>query len=151
MFGYSAITYLSSCCYFVTTSKIGLYTENIPLKTALLNFCPVFTFFERSAGIYEILILASVSFWPLVIIESVARVSQHMLLTHDLHVKQVYNVKGELDCLNCKTGVFLSLFTSMFTKESNYNPRFCEKTTRLWGIFNIYKGKLSVPRVHTAA
>ena len=32
-------------------------------------------------------ILASVSFWPLLIIESVARVSQHVLLTHDLLVK----------------------------------------------------------------
>ena len=34
-------------------------------------------------------ILASVSFWPLLIIESVARVSQHVLFTHDLLVKQV--------------------------------------------------------------
>ena len=34
-------------------------------------------------------ILASVSFWPLLIIESVARVSQHVLFTHDLIVKQV--------------------------------------------------------------
>ena len=25
-------------------------------------------------------------------------------------------------------GVFLRLFTSTFTKESNYNPRFCEKS-----------------------
>ena len=34
-------------------------------------------------------ILASVSFWPLLNIESVARVSQHVLLTHYLLVKQV--------------------------------------------------------------
>ena len=34
-------------------------------------------------------ILASVSFWPFLIIESVARVSQHVLFTHDLLVKQV--------------------------------------------------------------
>ena len=31
----------------------------------------------------------SVSFWPLLIIEFVARVSQHVLFTHDLLVKQV--------------------------------------------------------------
>ena len=34
-------------------------------------------------------ILASVSFWPLLIIESVARVFQHVLFTHELLVKQV--------------------------------------------------------------
>ena len=63
-----------------------------------------------------------------------------------------YSAKGKLDCFNCKTGVFLRLFTPMFTKESNYNPRFWEKkSTPLWGIFNNYKEKLSVPRVQTAA
>ena len=63
-----------------------------------------------------------------------------------------YNVKGELDCLNCKVGGFLRLFTSMFPKESSYNPRFCEKkSTRLWGTIKNYQGKLRVPRVHTAA
>ena len=39
---------------------------------------------EHSTGI-----LASVSFWPLLIIEFVARVSQHVLSTHDLLVNQV--------------------------------------------------------------
>ena len=34
-------------------------------------------------------ILASVSFWPLLIVESVTRVSQHVLITHDVLVKQV--------------------------------------------------------------
>ena len=34
-------------------------------------------------------ILASVSFWPLLIIESVAHVSQHVLFTHYLLVKEV--------------------------------------------------------------
>ena len=58
-----------------------------------------------------------------------------------------YNVKGELDCFNCKTGVFLRLFSSVFMKESNYNPRFWEKSTRQWGIFNNYKETLSVARV----
>ena len=63
-----------------------------------------------------------------------------------------YNVKGELDCFNCKTVTFLRLLTSMFTKESSYNPRFWEKkSTRQWGIFNNYKEKLSVLRIHTAA
>ena len=63
-----------------------------------------------------------------------------------------YNVKCELDSFNCKTGVFLRLFTSMFMKESNYNPRFCEKkSNRPLGIFNNYEEKLSVSSVHTAA
>ena len=50
-----------------------------------------------------------------------------------------------------KTGVFLRLFTLMFTKESNYNPRFGGKSAPLWGIFNNYKEKLRVPRVETDA
>ena len=58
--------------------------------------------------------LASVSFWPLLIIESVARVSQHVLSRTICSLSR-YNVKGELDCFNCKTGVFLRLFTLMFT------------------------------------
>ena len=50
-----------------------------------------------------------------------------------------YNVKGESDCFNCKTGVLLRLFTSMFTEESNYNPRFWENnSTHLWRIFSNY-------------
>ena len=62
-----------------------------------------------------------------------------------------YNVKFELVCFNCKTGVFLRSFKSMLIKESNYNPRFCEKkSARLWGIFNNHKEELSDPRVHTA-
>ena len=60
-----------------------------------------------------------------------------------------YKVKGELDCFNCKTGVFIGLLTSVFTKESNYNRRSPKKSTSLWGIFDSYKEKLSVPRVHT--
>ena len=62
-----------------------------------------------------------------------------------------YNAKGKLNCFDCKTAVFLRLFTPMFTKESNYNPRFGEKPTPLWGIFYNNKEKLSVPRVQTAA
>ena len=37
-------------------------------------------------------ILASVTFWPLFIIDSVARVSQHVLFTQDMLVKQVYSI-----------------------------------------------------------
>ena len=61
--------------------------------------------------------------------------------------KQVFLCCFILDCFNYKTGVFLRLFTLMFTKESNYNLRFCtkRKTARLWGIFNKYEEKLSVP------
>ena len=64
-----------------------------------------------------------------------------------------YNAEGKLDSFNCKTGVFVRLFTPMSTKESSYNPRFGEKSTPLWGIFNNinYKEKLSVPRVQTTA
>ena len=39
--------------------------------------------------IVVLVVLASVSFWPLLDIESVARVSQHVLFTHDFLVKQV--------------------------------------------------------------
>ena len=50
-----------------------------------------------------------------------------------------YNVKCEWDCFNCKTGILLRLFTSMFIKETNYNPRFCEKkSNRLWPLFKGY-------------
>ena len=66
-----------------------------------------------------------------------------------------YNAKGKLDCFNYKKGVFLRLFTPVFTKESNYNPHFWEKSTPLWGIFNSceekLRKKLSIPGVQTAA
>ena len=44
-----------------------------------------------------------------------------------------YKVKIELDYFNCKTGVFLRLFNSMFTKQNNYNPRFCKKINSSMG------------------
>ena len=52
-----------------------------------------------------------------------------------------------------KAGGFLRLFTSVFTKESNYNPHFCKEINSSMGIFNNYKEikTLSLPRVHTAA
>ena len=62
-----------------------------------------------------------------------------------------YNAKGKLNCFNCKTGVFLRLFTLMFTNGSNYNSRFGEKINSSMGNINNNKKKLSVPRVQTAA
>ena len=95
----------------------------------------------KTTKIKSSVILASVSFWPLLIIESVARVSQHVecynlfsgvelsmrsffVISCTACLLSRYNVKGELRCFNCETGVFLRLVTLMFTKESNYNPRF---------------------------
>ena len=84
------------------------------------------------------IILVSVSFWPLLIIESVVLVSQHMLYSSTCSLSR-YNVKGESDCFNCKTGFFLRLFTSMFTITIDVLRK---KSTGLWGIFNNYKEKL---------
>ena len=56
----------------------------------------------------------------------------------------LYNVKGELDCFNCRKGV------SQFI-HFDYNPRFGKIINSSMGIFNNYKEKLSVPRIHTAA
>ena len=38
-----------------------------------------------------------------------------------------YNVNSEIRLFKLQDGFFLRLFTSMFTKENNYNPRFCKK------------------------
>ena len=62
-----------------------------------------------------------------------------------------YNAKGKLDCFNCKTGVFLRFFTPVFTKKAITIHVLGGKSTSLWGIFNNYKEKLSIPRVQTAA
>ena len=43
----------------------------------------------RYRAAFYVVILALVSFWPLLIVESVARVSQHVPFTHDLLVKQL--------------------------------------------------------------
>ena len=43
------------------------------------------------------------------------------------------NIIVILDCLNCKTEVFLRLFTSVFTKQNNYNTRFCKKVNSSMG------------------
>ena len=58
-----------------------------------------------------------------------------------------YNAKGKLDCFTCKTGVFLDYSPQCLQKKA----RFWEKSAPLWGIFIIYKEKLSVPIVQTAA
>ena len=47
----------------------------------------------QNTGIIDA-ILASVSFWPLLIIKSVVRVSQHVLFTHELLVKVVGSCQG---------------------------------------------------------
>ena len=52
--------------------------------------------------------LASVSFWPLLIIESVARVSQHVLFTHDLLINTPYNVGSVLRRLFSTVGDSIS-------------------------------------------
>ena len=44
---------------------------------------------DRSVNIFPIGIFASVSFWPLLIIEPVAGVSQHVLFTQELLVEQM--------------------------------------------------------------
>ena len=63
-----------------------------------------------------------------------------------------YNAKGKLDCFNCKTGVFSSDYSlQCLQKKAITIHVFGEKSTPLWGIFNNYKKKLSVPTVHTAA
>ena len=69
-FFYSHLSFTAA--YSLKSEKIGLLI--------LLN---------SEAASPTVFILASVSFWPLLIIESVARVSQHVLFTHDLLVKQV--------------------------------------------------------------
>ena len=62
-----------------------------------------------------------------------------------------YNVEGELDCFDCKTGFFFSDYSlQWFTKESKFHV-FAKKLTRLWEIFNNYKEKLIVPKAHTVA
>ena len=64
-----------------------------------------------------------------------------------------YNVKGEIDCFNCKARGFLRLFTLMFTKESNGQSTFLRQNQLVYSEYLtiIKKSKLNDPRVHTAA
>ena len=94
--------------------------------------------------------LASVSFCPLLIVESMARVSQHVLFLHDLLIKHVKRLRP-INCFDCKTGVFSDYSFHCLQKKATTIYVFAKKSTRLWGIFSNYKGKLIVPRVHTAA
>ena len=62
-----------------------------------------------------------------------------------------YNVKGELDCFNCKTGVFSDFSLQSLQKTAITIHVSAKKATHLWRIFNYYREKLSVPTVHNAA
>ena len=63
----------------------------------------------------------------------------------------MYDAKGKLNCFNCKAGVWLRLFTLISLQKKAITARVTgKKSTPLWGIFNIYKEQLSVPRVQTA-
>ena len=93
-------------------------------------------------------ILASVSFWPLLIIESVACFSRMTCLLNG------YNVKGESDCFNCKTGGgggSQIVHFNVYKRKELQSTFLRKKSARLWGIFNNYKENLSVPEVNTAA
>ena len=65
---------------------------------------------RNSVYLYTHSILASVSFWPLLIIDSVCPSTCFSRTNCSL---SRYNAKGKLDCFNCKTGVFLRLFILM--------------------------------------
>ena len=96
--------------------------------------------FSRKLKIDTKCYTVSVSFWPLLIIKSAAsprHVCPNTCFSRTACSLSKCNVKCELDCFNCKTGVFLRLFTSMFTKQ--LQSTFF--STRLWVIFNSYKGK----------
>ena len=59
-----------------------------------------------------------------------------------------YNAKGKLDCFNYKTGFSQIIHYKRKRLQSTFLGK---KSTPLWGIFNNYKEKLSVPSVQTAA
>ena len=64
----------------------------------------------------------------------------------------MYNVEGELDCFNCKTGGFSqNIHFNVYKGKELQSTLLRRKSTRPWGIFYNYKEKLSVRRVHTAA
>ena len=89
-------------------------------------------------------ILASVSFWPLFIIESVARVSQHML-SHTTCSLNRYNVKGELDCFNCKTGFFSDYLRQCLQKTAITIHVFAKENQLVYGEYLTIIRKVSVP------
>ena len=108
-----------------------------------------FTFFRSEFPVN--IILASVSFWPLLIIGSMACVSQHVLFMHSCLLSR-YNIKGELDCFNCYAGVFPQIIHFHVYKRMQLQSTFCEtKPPRLWGILNNYKEKLVLPECELLA
>ena len=60
-----------------------------------------------------------------------------------------YNVKIELDCSDCMKGFFSDYSLQCLQNKTIKIHVLQKKSTRLWGIFISYKGKLNVPRVHT--
>ena len=80
--------------------------------------------------------------------ESVACVSQHVLFTHELLTR--YNAEGKLDCLTARRGFFSDYSLQCLQKKAITIYVFGKKSTLLWGIFNSYKEKLSLPIVQTA-
>ena len=75
--------------FFVYVIYVSLvYTDSKKTASCLLPRHTIFATFGKQIKM-PTCILASVSFWPLLIIESVARVSQHVLFAHELLVKQV--------------------------------------------------------------
>ena len=58
------------------------------------------------------------------IVECLARVSNCSLSR--------YNAKGKLECFNCKTGVFVRLFTPMSTKRKQLQSTFLGKSHLLY-------------------
>ena len=64
-----------------------------------------------------------------------------------------YNVKGEYIVLTARRGGGGGLSSYSLQRLQNKAITihvFAKKSTRPWGIFNNYKGNLSVPRVQTA-
>ena len=86
---------------------------------------------------------ASVSFWPLLILESehvcpsTCFSRTNCLKANYIALRRGFFSDYSLQCLQ-KKAITIHVFAR-------------KKSTRLWGIFNNYKEKLSASRVHTAA
>ena len=89
------------------------------------NILPIQIINDSSDDTNIKVIIALVSFWSLLIIESVARVLD--LARAFLARLSGITLNANKIVLTTRRGFFSELFTSMFIKESNYNPRFCEK------------------------
>ena len=61
-----------------------------------------------------------------------------------------YNVRGELDCLNCETGILSQIIHFNVDKRKQLQSTFLrKKPTRPWGILSNYKEKLRL-QLHVA-